>query len=152
MATRAAAELLADDPLADVLRQLADERRELAGRVGERLRELDDLPPEPDADLEAVRELATWVKAALTGDQRHTVLLERKAAEAHLEAIGRGGARPARPRPRDPCPARADPRRRPCRAATPRGSCRGRRVTGAAMRGADGSVRSAFTFPPWIMT
>ena len=82
----AAAELLAGDPLADVLRRLAQERRELAGRLGERLRELDDLPPEPDADLETVRELATWVKAALTGDQRHTVLHERKAAEAHLEA------------------------------------------------------------------
>ncbi|HEX6114219.1 MAG TPA: DUF2383 domain-containing protein [Geminicoccaceae bacterium] len=82
----AAAEILAGHPLAEVLRQLADERRELAGRLGERLRELDDLPPEPDADLETVRELATWVKAALTGDQRHTVLHERKAAEAHLEA------------------------------------------------------------------
>ena len=82
----AAAELLAEDPLTEVLRRLAQERRELAGRLGERLRELDDLPPEPDADLETVRELATWVKAALAGDQRHTVLHERKAAEAHLEA------------------------------------------------------------------
>ena len=81
----AAAEILADHPLAEVLRQLVDERRELAGRLGERLRELDDLPPEPDADLETVRELASWVKAALTGDQRHTVLHERKAAETHLE-------------------------------------------------------------------
>jgi Domain of unknown function (DUF2383) len=82
----AAAELLEGDPLAEVLRRLAQERRELAGRLGERLRELDDLPPEPDADLETVRELATWVKAALAGDQRHTVLHERKAAEAHLQS------------------------------------------------------------------
>jgi uncharacterized protein (TIGR02284 family) len=82
----AAAELLEGDPLAHVLRELAAERRAFAGQLGERLRELDDLPPEPDADLETVRELATWVKAALTGDQRHTVLLERKAAETHLQS------------------------------------------------------------------
>jgi hypothetical protein len=82
----AAAEILEGDPLAAGLRALAERRRELAGRLGERLRELDDLPPEPDADLETVRELATWVKAALTGDQRHTVLHERKTAEAHLAA------------------------------------------------------------------
>jgi hypothetical protein len=80
----AAVEILADDPLAPTLRQLAEERRELAGRLGERVRELDDLPPEPDADLETVRELTTLVKAALTGDQRETVLGERRAAEAQL--------------------------------------------------------------------
>jgi len=82
----AAAEILAGDPLAPLLRQLAEERRELAGRLGERVRELDDLPPEPDADLETVRELTTLVKAALTGDQRATVVEERRAAEAHLLA------------------------------------------------------------------
>jgi hypothetical protein len=82
----AAAELLEGDPLVPVLRELAAERRAFAGRIGERLRELHDLPPEPDADLETVRELATWVKAALAGDQRHTVLHERKAAEAHLQS------------------------------------------------------------------
>ena len=74
----AAAEILADDPLAATLRQLAEERRELAGRLGERVRELDDLPPEPDADLETVRELTTLVKAALTGDQRATIAEERR--------------------------------------------------------------------------
>ena len=91
----AAAEILAGHPLAEVLRQLADERRELAGRLGERLRELDDLPPEPDADLETVRELATRVRAALSPDQRQTVLEERRAAEAHLlETIEQALARP----------------------------------------------------------
>jgi uncharacterized protein (TIGR02284 family) len=81
-----AADILADSPLAPTLRELADERRAAAARLGEAIRELDDLPAEPDADLETVRELATRVKAALTGDQRHTVLHERKAAEAHLQA------------------------------------------------------------------
>jgi uncharacterized protein (TIGR02284 family) len=82
----AAAELLADDPLALTLRELAAARREAAARLGDRIRELDDLPPEPDADLETVRELTTLVKAALTGDQRETILEERQAAEAHLLA------------------------------------------------------------------
>jgi uncharacterized protein (TIGR02284 family) len=96
----AAAAILADDPLAATLRAWAQQRREAAARLGDVLRELDDLPPEPDADLETVRELATWVKAALSPDQRHTVLEERRAAEAHLlEAIEQALARPDLPEP-----------------------------------------------------
>jgi uncharacterized protein (TIGR02284 family) len=95
-----AATILADDPLAATLRGWAQQRREAAARLGDVLRELDDLPPEPDADLETVRELATWVKAALSPDQRHTVLEERRAAEAHLlETIEQALARPDLPEP-----------------------------------------------------
>jgi uncharacterized protein (TIGR02284 family) len=96
----AAATILADDPLAATLREWAQQRREAAARLGDVLRGLDDLPPEPDADLETVRELATWVKAALSPDQRHTVLEERRAAEAHLlETIEQALARPDLPEP-----------------------------------------------------
>ena len=94
----AAATILADDPLAATLRAWAQQRREAAARLGDIVRKLDDLPPEPDADLETVRELATWVKAALSPDQRHTVLAERRAAEAHLlETIEQALARPDLP-------------------------------------------------------
>jgi hypothetical protein len=94
----AAAAILADDPLAATLRAWAQQRREVAARLGDIVRELDDLPPEPDADLETVRELATWVKAALAPDHRHTVLEERRAAEAHLlETIEQALARPDLP-------------------------------------------------------
>jgi uncharacterized protein (TIGR02284 family) len=96
----AAATILADDPLAATLRAWAEQRREAAARLGDIVRELDDLPPEPDADLETVRELATWVKAALSPDQRHTVLEERRAAEAHLlETLEQALARPDLPEP-----------------------------------------------------
>jgi uncharacterized protein (TIGR02284 family) len=80
----AAAEILGDDPLAEALRDLAGARRELAGQLGERLRTLGDLPREPDADLETVRELAARVMAALSADHRQVLLDERSAAEAHL--------------------------------------------------------------------
>jgi uncharacterized protein (TIGR02284 family) len=94
----AAAAILANDPLAATLRAWAQERREAAARLGDIVRQLDDLPPEPDADLETVRELATWVKAALSPDQRRTVVEERRAAEAHLlETIEQALARPDLP-------------------------------------------------------
>jgi Domain of unknown function (DUF2383) len=95
-----AAEILADDRLAATLHGWAQQRREAGARLGDVLRELDDLPPEPDADLETVRELATRVKAALAPDQRQTVLAERKAAEAHfLETIEQALVRPDLPEP-----------------------------------------------------
>ena len=96
----AAAAILADDPLAARLRAWALERRAAAARLGETVRELDDLPPEPDADLETVRELASWVRAALAPDQRRTLVEERRAAEAHLLAtIEQALARPDLPEP-----------------------------------------------------
>jgi uncharacterized protein (TIGR02284 family) len=82
----AAAELLADDRLAGMLRDLARARREAAAGLGDILRQRGDLPPAPDADLETVRDLAARVKAALSPDQRQTLMQERVAAEAHLEA------------------------------------------------------------------
>ena len=91
----AAAAILADDPLAATLRGWAEQRRAAAARLGDILRELDDLPPEPDADLETVRELASRVKAALAPDQRQALVEERRAAEAHLLAtIEQALARP----------------------------------------------------------
>jgi hypothetical protein len=82
----AAGMLEEDDRLAGRLRDLARARREAADELGEVIRALGDLPPAPDADLEAARELASLVKAALSPDQRQTLLEERAAAEARLEA------------------------------------------------------------------
>jgi hypothetical protein len=75
-----------DDRLAGRLRDLARARRAAADELGEVIRALGDLPPAPDADLEAARELASLVKAALSPDQRQTLMQERAAAEARLEA------------------------------------------------------------------
>jgi Domain of unknown function (DUF2383) len=94
----AAAGILADDPLATTLRAWAEQRREAAASLGDIVRQLDDLPPEPDADLETVRELASWVKAALAPDQRQILVEERRAAEAHLlETIDKALASPDLP-------------------------------------------------------
>jgi hypothetical protein len=83
----AAAETLADDPLAATLRELAEARRTAAERLAERIREEGDLPGEPDADLETARDLASRVLAALSGDQHHTLAAERAAAEGHLATL-----------------------------------------------------------------
>jgi hypothetical protein len=76
-----------DDPLAPALRELAGARRAAAERLGECIRQLDDLPAEPDADLETARELAARVMAALSPDQHRTVAAERAAAEGHLVTL-----------------------------------------------------------------
>jgi hypothetical protein len=83
----AAAILADDDPLAPVLRELAGARRAAAERLGDHIRQLDDLPAEPDADLETARDLAARVMAAFSADQHHTVAVERAAAEGHLVAL-----------------------------------------------------------------
>lgn len=84
----AAAGILVDgDPLAPALQEFAVARRAAAARLGEHIRQLDDLPAEPDADLETARELAARVMAALSPDQHHTVAAERAAAEGHLVSL-----------------------------------------------------------------
>ena len=84
----AAAGMLADDdPLAAVLREQAGARRAAAERLGDCIRQLHDLPAEPDADLETARELAARVMAALSPDQHRTVAAERAAAEGHLVTL-----------------------------------------------------------------
>ena len=84
----AAAEILADDdPLAPVLRELAGARRAAAEHLADCIRQLDDLPAEPDADLETARELAARVVAALSPDQHRTVAAERATAEGHLVTL-----------------------------------------------------------------
>ncbi len=81
----ATAGMLQDERLAGLLRDLARTRREAADELGDVIRELGNLPPAPDADLEVARELASRVKAALSPDERQTLMQERAAAEAHLE-------------------------------------------------------------------
>jgi hypothetical protein len=56
-------------------------------QLGEAIRQLDDLPAEPDADLETARELASRFLAALSADQHHALAAERAAAEAHLVTL-----------------------------------------------------------------
>ena len=84
-----AADSAPDPQLADLLRELAGERRALAEALGEQLKALGDLPRAPDTDLETVRDLVSRIKAAFSPDERQALLDDRAAAEAHLEACAR---------------------------------------------------------------
>ncbi|MGH6902312.1 MAG: DUF2383 domain-containing protein [Geminicoccaceae bacterium] len=70
------------------LRQLAARRRQDAEALAAHLRQLGDLPMPPDPEYEAVTDLVSHVKAALTGDERGQVLERSQAAEeAMAEAL-----------------------------------------------------------------
>ena len=81
-----AADFVPDPQLADLLRELAGERRSLAAALGEQLKALGDLPRAPDTDLETVRDLVSRIKAAFSPDERQALLEDRAAAEANLES------------------------------------------------------------------
>jgi uncharacterized protein DUF2383 len=74
----------AEPDLARSLRALAERRRRAARELGEHLRRLGDLPSEPDADLQAARDVLAWVQDALADDQRDQVLERSRQAEKHL--------------------------------------------------------------------
>jgi uncharacterized protein (TIGR02284 family) len=79
------AELLDAEPdLARALRALAERRRRAAQELGEHVRRLGDLPSEPDADLQAAKDVLAWVQDALADDQRDQVLQRCGQAEEHL--------------------------------------------------------------------
>jgi uncharacterized protein (TIGR02284 family) len=79
------AELLAAEPdLARALRALTERRRRAAQELGEHVRRLGDLPSEPDADLQAAKDVLAWVQDALADDQRDQVLQRCRQVEEHL--------------------------------------------------------------------
>jgi uncharacterized protein (TIGR02284 family) len=83
------ATLLEDDPEpAAALRALAGRRSHTATLLGEHLRRLGDLPKEPDADLEAAKELLARVRVAFSEDKHQQVLQQARDVEAQLaEAV-----------------------------------------------------------------
>ena len=83
---REAAEIVSDLGLADLFRTIADQRESLAKELDVHIRQLHDLPREPDPDRETVDAVITRLKAALTGDERLSVLDEREQAEDELRA------------------------------------------------------------------
>jgi uncharacterized protein (TIGR02284 family) len=95
----AAAEMVVGDPeLAGMLRDLAQARRAAAEDLADEVRRLGDLPRAPNADLEAVREALTFVKAAFSLDEGRTVVEDRAHAEAALgEAVATALAHPELP-------------------------------------------------------
>jgi uncharacterized protein (TIGR02284 family) len=78
------AELLEDQDLSAALRALAGQRRRVALELGEHLRRLGDLPSEPDADLQAAKDLLARLQIAMADDQRDQVAQRSRHAEEHL--------------------------------------------------------------------
>ena len=79
-----AAEFVSDAGLAELFRTIAGQRETLATELDAHIRRLHDLPREPDPDRETMDAVITRLKAALTGDERLSVLEEREQAEDEL--------------------------------------------------------------------
>jgi hypothetical protein len=67
----------ADPELSQLFTELKQQRRQLAAELADHIRALDDLPKQPDPDMEAVDHLLSGVKALLSSDQRGTLIEER---------------------------------------------------------------------------
>lgn len=78
---------LADTELVALFRTLVDERESLARRLSAHVRELGELPREPDVELEQVQQLVSRLKASLSVDERLTILDERIDCEQQIEAV-----------------------------------------------------------------
>jgi hypothetical protein len=84
-----AADVIPDADLGARLRQFARERRDAAERLGDHLRALGDLPKVPDSDLEALRDLISRFKSALSPEEWRSLLDDRIQAEQHVVACAR---------------------------------------------------------------
>jgi hypothetical protein len=78
------AELLGADMLG--LRELAAQRRRDAEVLAQHVRELGDLPMEPDPEYEVATGIVSQIKAALAEDQRPHVIERSNEAEEALAA------------------------------------------------------------------
>jgi hypothetical protein len=72
------------------LRRLAAARRQDAEKLGEHLRRLGDLPPEPDPEYQIAADVISHIKGALVDDERRQALERSNAAEEALAATLRG--------------------------------------------------------------
>jgi uncharacterized protein (TIGR02284 family) len=77
----AAAGKTADPELTGLFAELAAQRRQLAEELAEHIRALDDLPQQPDPDMEAVDHLLSSVKALFSTDERRVLIDEREQFE-----------------------------------------------------------------------
>jgi uncharacterized protein (TIGR02284 family) len=84
---RDAAQIAHEPALASLFQRLARRRLDMAREARAHLRRLGDLPRTPDSDLETIESLLTHVKAALSPDERRTLLIERSRTEARVEEL-----------------------------------------------------------------
>jgi uncharacterized protein (TIGR02284 family) len=77
----AAAGKTADPQLSQLFTELEEQRRQFAAELADHIRALDDLPKQPDPDMEAIDHLLSGVRALLSFDERGALIEER----AHFE-------------------------------------------------------------------
>jgi uncharacterized protein (TIGR02284 family) len=87
----------ADPALSSLFGELARQRRQFAMELADHIRALDDLPQQPDPDRETVDDLLTSIKAFFSGDQRDTLIAERKRLEQELAQAAQAGLQQALP-------------------------------------------------------
>ena len=75
------------------LRALATQRRRDAEVLAEHIRQLGDLPMEPDPEYEVATDIVSQIKAALAEDQRPLVIERSNEAEEALAAALREALR-----------------------------------------------------------
>jgi uncharacterized protein (TIGR02284 family) len=73
----AAAGKTTDPELSQLFTELEQQRRQFAAELADHIRAIDDLPKQPDPDMEAVDHLLSSVKALLLSDDRGTLIEER---------------------------------------------------------------------------
>jgi uncharacterized protein (TIGR02284 family) len=71
---------------AELFRELARRRREIATRLETHIRRLGGLPRDADGDRETVQRLLARLKAHLSEDRRIALLTEREHVEGEIEA------------------------------------------------------------------
>ena len=81
---RDSAEFLDDEPVSQLLVEIADEREQLAQKFEQAIRATDDLPAAPDADRETGEQLIHRLRSLFSSDQTEDVLNQRLEAEDAL--------------------------------------------------------------------
>ncbi|SDZ78200.1 hypothetical protein [Microbulbifer marinus] len=83
---RDAAEFLDDEPASEFFRKVAAERDSLAAEVEQAIRAENDLPSEPDRDLEAGEQLLHRLESLFAPDQTGEVIEQRRQDDLDLLA------------------------------------------------------------------
>lgn len=80
-------EVLPEGVLSELCQQLAQQRRRLGEALAIKLRDLGDLPTQPDTDRETLDRLGGRLLALLAPDEQALVVEKHLAAEAELERL-----------------------------------------------------------------
>ncbi|WP_232420181.1 DUF2383 domain-containing protein [Nitrosococcus watsonii] len=82
---------LTEEPmLTHLFTELANQHGDWAEQLESHIREMGELPSELDPERQAVEELITYAKAALSSHERHTILKNQKEKEEKLKLLARG--------------------------------------------------------------